>query len=102
MSDDQSAENDAPPPVEVTTRFATTVRDLADAWSFVMGRLELVGPDPSVKISPLWSYSVHDMDRDVPRPPRQFEVVVEGMVEEEAPVLDRPTYPPGLPGGEAR
>lgn len=69
-------------PVEVTTRYVTTTDDLQSAWAFVMDRLDLVGPDPTVQIKPLWIVSVADMDRDVERPPRQFEVVVEGMVEE--------------------
>jgi hypothetical protein len=41
-------------PVEVSTRYATTVESLADAWEFVMSRIDLVGPDPSVTISPYW------------------------------------------------
>ena len=71
-------------PIEVTTRFATTVDDLTSAWAFVMDRIDRVGPDPSIHIKPLWSYSVHDMDRvDDFVPPRQFEVVVEGMTPED-------------------
>lgn len=70
-------------PVEVTTRYATSVDDLASAWAFVMDRLDHVGPDPEVRITPIWSWSVHDMDRpDDYQPPRRFEVVVSGMVEE--------------------
>lgn len=70
-------------PVEVTTRYATTVDDLGSAWSFVMARLDSVGPDPSIHITPLWSFSPIDMDRvDAPEPPRQFSVVVDGMVHE--------------------
>lgn len=72
-------------PIEVTTRYATTVDDLPAAWAFVMDRLDSVGPDPSIDIKPLWSWSVHDMDDDdAPTPPRQFEVVVSGMVKESA------------------
>lgn len=74
-----------PAPIEVTTRYATTVDDLGAAWAFVMDKLDHVGPDPEVKISPLWIMSVRDMDReDMDRPPRQFSVVVSGMVEEPA------------------
>lgn len=69
-------------PIEVTTRYATTVDDLGAAWAFVMERLDSVGPDPSVQITPMWTFSVHDMDRDVETPPRRFSVVVEGMVPE--------------------
>jgi hypothetical protein len=83
------------PPIEVTTRYATTVGYLSAAWAFVMDRLDSVGPDPSIHITPLWSYSVQDMDRvDAPEPPRQFSVVVEGMVPESTPA------PPGDSGGE--
>jgi hypothetical protein len=71
-------------PIEVTTRYATTMDDLNAAWGFVMDRLDRVGPDPSVIIKPIWMANVQDMERvDVPPMQRQFEVVVEGMVEEE-------------------
>lgn len=74
-------------PVEVTTRFVTTVDHLADAWAFVMDRIDQVGSDPTVHIKPIWVYGVGDMidgldGADVSRPSRQFEIVVEGMVEE--------------------
>lgn len=69
-------------PVEVTTRYVTTVDELPDAWAFVMERLDSVGPDPTVIIKPLWIYSPADMDSDH-RAPRQFEVTVEGMVHDE-------------------
>lgn len=72
-------------PVEVATRYATTVDSLTEAWAFVMDRVDKVGPDPSIKISPQWSFSVHDIDHaDATEPPRQFSVVVEGMVHEES------------------
>lgn len=68
-------------PIEVTTRYATTVEDLSAAWAFVMEHLENVGPDPEVHIKPIWIISVRDMDRDdAPETPRRFEVVVSGMV----------------------
>ena len=67
-------------PVEVTTRYATSVDEMTDAWAFVMEHLDLVGPDPTVKISPYWEISVHDMDDELEREcPRKFNVVVEGM-----------------------
>ena len=77
--------SEARAPIEVTTRYATTVDDLAAAWAFVMAKLDTVGPDPSVTIKPVWTISVHDMDRDEPEEgyPRHFSVVVEGMVHEE-------------------
>lgn len=69
-------------PIEITTRYATTVDDLPTAWAFVMEHIDKVGPDPSIKISPLWIVSVHDMGNDDMAPtPRQFSVVVDGMVE---------------------
>lgn len=71
-------------PIEVTTRYVTTVDELPAAWAFVMDRLDRVGPDPSVSIRPLWITPIQDMDRiGAPPTPRQFEVVVEGMVPEE-------------------
>lgn len=74
-------------PIEVTTRYATSVNDLADAWAFVMDRLDAVGPDPSVHITPIWTISVRDMDADDEGQEwhRRFEVVVEGMVKEGQP-----------------
>jgi hypothetical protein len=72
-------------PIEVTTRYATSVNELTDAWAFVMDRLDRVGPDPSVTIKPIWTISVRDVDTDDEDQewPRRFEVVVEGMVHEE-------------------
>ena len=70
-------------PVEVTTRYATSVPDLTAAWAFVMGRLDSVGPDPQVSINPIWTISA-DLPEDE-EPPRRFEVVVSGMVHEETP-----------------
>jgi hypothetical protein len=71
-------------PIEVTTRYATSVNELTDAWAFVMDRLDRVGPDPSVTIKPIWTISVRDVDTDDEDQewPRRFEVVVEGMVHE--------------------
>jgi hypothetical protein len=68
-------------PVEVTTRYVTTVDDLPEAWAFIMGHLDTVGPDPTIQIKPLWIISAGDIGEDQERPPRQFEVLVEGMVE---------------------
>lgn len=69
-------------PVEVTTRYVTSVDSLAAAWAFVMERVDAVGPDPSISIKPVWQVSVHDIDTEVVDWPRVFEVVVEGMVQE--------------------
>lgn len=71
-------------PIEVTTRYTTTVDDLPSAWAFVMERVDQVGPNPSIKIRPIWIHNLHDMDRvDAPPAVRQFEITVEGMVHEE-------------------
>lgn len=67
--------------VEMTIRYATTVDELTDAWAFVMARLDKVGPDPRITISPIWSFSVNGTDDQ--DPPRRFEVTVSGMVLEE-------------------
>lgn len=71
-------------PVEVTTRLATTVDSLSQAWAFVMNALDRdgIGENPTITITPLWFYSVSDMDReDDYMPPRQFSVVVSGFVQ---------------------
>jgi hypothetical protein len=62
--------------IEVTTRYATTASDLPAAWAFVMDRVDSVGPDPRITISPVWLPS-----EDPESHPRYFEVVVDGMVE---------------------
>lgn len=63
-------------PIEVTTRYATSVDDLPAAWRFVMDHIDRVGASPRIAISPVWVISTDD------ETPRRFEVVVEGMVEE--------------------
>ena len=72
-------------PVEVTTKYVTTVDTLPEAWSFVMDHLDRVGPDPHVDIRPIRIISVGQMQDgldglDVSEPTREFEVVIEGMV----------------------
>lgn len=62
------------PPIERTTRFATTVEGLDEAFAFVMGHLDQVDDLLSVSISPVWSSSE---DFNVKR----FSVVVDGMAE---------------------
>lgn len=63
--------------IEVTTRHATITDSLPEAWEFVMARLDRMGPDPSIYISPMWVYTGTEGD-----PVRRFEVQVEGMVTE--------------------
>lgn len=62
-------------PVEMTTRFATTVPTMQAAWVFVMEHLELVGPMPSIEITSVVRVGDGDEDEVV------FTVVVRGMVE---------------------
>lgn len=62
--------------IEKTIRYATSVDDLPDAWTFVMDHLETVGPSPSIGINPRWVIS-DDPDEHG----RYFEVTVSGMVE---------------------
>ena len=69
-------------PVEVTTRYATTVPTLTDAWAFVMRRLDSVGPNPAIEIQPRWTVREPSPADDFER---MFEVVVEGMVPEAHP-----------------
>jgi len=61
-------------PIETTTRIATTVDELTDAWAVVMAHVESVGPDPVISITPAW------VDEGETRR-RIFDVVVSGMVE---------------------
>lgn len=69
-------------PVEITTKYVTTVDELPEAWAFVMERLESVGPDPHIVIKPVRIYGWNDIGDDNYVAPRQFEVVVSGMVNE--------------------
>lgn len=66
--------------VEVTTSYVTTVPELTDAFAFVMERLDSVGPNPEVRISPIFIIGMDSSD-DEPIP-REFEVTVRGMTKE--------------------
>ena len=68
-------------PVEVTTRFVTTVDDMTSAWSFVMDRIEAVGVHPHVEIRPIRILSPVEAMEGLTGVD-QFEVVVEGMTRE--------------------
>lgn len=74
-------------PVEVTTRYVTSVDDLPAAWAFVMDKVDKVGPHPRVEIRPISTIGVGDMQDALDGHEdeswrRIFEVVVEGMVHE--------------------
>lgn len=62
------------PPVERTTRYATTVHGLNEAFGFVMANLERVDDLLNITISPVWS-SADDFET------KRFTVAVEGMAE---------------------
>lgn len=70
-------------PVEVTKSYASTVESLADAWEFVMDRVDSVGPSPTIAIEPIWSYTLTDTEDEPVERARAFSVLVEGMVEED-------------------
>lgn len=63
-------------PVEYTRRYATSVDTIAEAWQFVMGKVDEVGPRPHIEIIPVVVILMHK-DEDEYR----FTVVVSGMVE---------------------
>ena len=72
-------------PIEITTRYATTVDDLPAAWAFVMERLDSCGDHPSIEIRPVSTIGVADMldgldGQEGGTWQKRFEVVVEGMV----------------------
>lgn len=60
---------------ERTTKYATTVDDLAGAWRFVMAHVDDVGPNLSIHVTPMWVYGDNDDGT------RKFEVAVSGMTE---------------------
>lgn len=72
--------------VEVTIQYETVVDDLAEAWAFIMSRIEKVGPDPSVHIHPAKQgpppMLQMIMQGQVEDSPRKFHVVVEGQQRE--------------------
>lgn len=74
--------------VEVTTKYATTVDDIPAAFSFIMSKIDTVGPNPRISISPIHVQPVslvemmEDPDEDHGTWKREFEVVVSGMVEQ--------------------
>jgi hypothetical protein len=68
-------------PIERTVKYTTNADELADAWAFIMTKVDEVGPDPHIQIRPL-----HQIDDDKPmRDPdnwkRVFEVTISGMEE---------------------
>ena len=75
-------------PVEVTTKHATTVDDLPAAWAFVMARIDRVGPDPRITISPIWTYGDGEDGNT-----RRFEVSVSGMTTEQTADHDQQGEP---------
>lgn len=73
--------------VAVTTRYAMWVDEMTQAWAFVMEHLELVGPDPSVKITPHMTVHVEDQDEE---PKRRFSVVIEGTTKVDHKIQEQP------------
>lgn len=63
---------------EFSQKYARVVDELDDAWAFVMSKIDVVGGDPSVSISPVWNF-----ENDIDHPVRRFEVSVSGMTEVE-------------------
>ena len=60
-------------PIEVTTRYATTVDTLPEAFTFIMSKLDDLGGTPRIQISPVWVVSEDPDDH-----PHYFSVVVHG------------------------
>jgi hypothetical protein len=69
-------------PVEVATRYSTTVDDMPTAWAFVMEHIDKLGPEPSVNIYPCWGV---DREAATEEPANQchFHVAVDGCKEME-------------------
>jgi len=72
--------------VEVSIQYETVVDDLAEAWAFIMSRIEKVGPDPSVHIHPAKEGPPPMLQMffngQVEEAERKFHVVVEGSQKE--------------------
>lgn len=67
-------------PIEVITRYATTVDTMQDAWVFVMEHMDLLGTEPSVDIHPCWGVDSEDAAAE-PEDKCHFHVIVEGSTE---------------------
>jgi hypothetical protein len=67
-------------PVEIDTRYSTTVDTMQEAFAFVMEHIDTMGPEPSVHINPCWGV---DRDEAVNEPEGSvhFHVCVEGTTE---------------------
>lgn len=61
--------------IERTIQYATVVDTLPDAWAFVMGHVDSVGPRPQITVSPVSWYSENEQYLE------RFEVSVSGMTE---------------------
>lgn len=68
-------------PIEITTRYATSVDTLTEAWEFVMDHLDALGEHPTIEVKPFHTISVLDLDREDPPWEWRFGVVVSGTVE---------------------
>lgn len=68
--------------IERTSKLATTVDTLTDAFAFVMAHVDDVGSAPSVHITPRWWDDSNPWADNNPR--YRFEVCVSGMVEDGA------------------
>lgn len=66
--------SDERPPIEKTTKFATTVHGLDEAFSFVMSKLNEVDDVLNIEITPIWS-SADDFTN------KRFGVAISGMIE---------------------
>jgi len=71
--------------VERSIRYATTVDTLGEAWAFVMDKLDdpMVGPTPTIKISPTWilRFGFGEEAEDGPVEEPRFSVVVDGWMD---------------------
>ena len=64
-------------PVEISVKHVTTVDSLPEAWAFVMERLDLLGPRPTVEIRPVYTSPRLDEPEQ-----HHFSVLVSAMHEE--------------------
>lgn len=68
-------------PIEVTTKYVTSVDTLPEAWAFVMEYVDRVGPRPQIEIGPVTVFDIRGITDGDPGEGREiFEVTVSGMV----------------------
>lgn len=66
-------------PIEVTTKYVTSVKTLREAWAFVMEHVDSLGDRPTIQITPKTIYGFDQIADGEGSGEELFEVLVSGM-----------------------